>query len=529
MQKWLNNATFYQIYPTSFFDSNGDGVGDLQGIIQKLDYVKSLGCNAVWVNPFFPSPFYDGGYDVQDYYGVDPRFGTMEDFDQLVAACKQKGIRLVIDMVIGHSSFRHPWFLKSGEDQTNEYSDYYIWTDSNFNKYKDRTIHGLFPRDGGYYINYYACQPAFNYGFNKVEQAASTDAYSGGTAWQMAYDDPRLDKVRGAILDIMRFWLDRGVDGFRVDLANSLVKGCKFDSDDDKDIEGLIWLWNKMISTIKGEYPDCAFIAEWVYPKNAVGKCGFDVDFYAHDISCYNDLFRSEKGSNLLPAFEKGHSYFHADGKGSVDDFVAYTLSTLSACEGKGYISVPTGSHDQVRVAQNKSDDVLKTVFAFEYTFKHVPFVYYGDEVGIKHAFHLNKDGGYIRTGARTPMQWSEGENRGFSTAKDVYLPAQPSDGQSVQAMEQDENSLLGIVRRLGALRLAHPALWADADLEILQTGYPFVYQRTGGGETVVVALNPSGKAVTVDCDGEILLANNCEVVGTAVTLTGESFIIYKK
>ena len=529
MQKWLKNANFYQIYPTSFFDTNGDGVGDLQGIIQKLDYVKSLGCNAVWINPFFTSPFFDGGYDIKDYYDVDPRFGTMADFDELVASCKEKGIRLVVDMVIGHSSHEHPWFLKSGEFEKNEYSDYYIWTDNNFNKYKDKTIHGLHPRDGGYYINYYACQPAFNYGFNRKETAEGGDAYSGGTAWQLAYDDSRLAPVREEILNVMRFWLKRGVDGFRVDLANSLVKGCVFDSDKDEDIEGLIWLWNKMISTIKAEYPDCAFISEWVYPKNAVGKCGFDVDFYAHDILCYNDLFRCEKGSNLLPFFEKGHSYFNAEGKGTVDDFVAYTEDTLRAIEGKGYVSIPTGSHDQVRIGLNKSDDVMKTVFAFEFTFKHVPFTYYGDEVGMKHTFGINKDGGYIRTGARTPMQWSEGENRGFSTAKDVYLPAQPADGQSVAKMEDDENSLLSMVRQLGALRLAHPALWADAELQILQTGYPFVYQRTGGGETIVVALNPSDEAVTVDCDGEILLANNCEVNGKAVTLTGESFVIYKR
>ena len=193
MNNWLKNTIFYQVYPTSFYDHNGDGVGDLKGIIEKLPYLHALGINGIWLNPFYPSPFKDGGYDVSDYYNVHEALGTLEDFELFVQRCKELQIRVVIDLVIGHTSDKHPWFLKSGEDAKNAYSDWYIWTDSNFNKYLDKSIHGLYPRDGGYVINYYACQPALNYGFNTPPRPANPDnAYDLGENWKMHYTDERM-------------------------------------------------------------------------------------------------------------------------------------------------------------------------------------------------------------------------------------------------------------------------------------------------------------------------------------------------
>lgn len=534
MNSWVKNSIFYQVYPTSFYDNNGDGVGDLQGIIQKLDYIKGLGVNAIWLNPFYASPFMDGGYDISDYYAVNEKFGTMEDFEALVAKCKTLGIRVVIDLVIGHTSNQHPWFLESAKDEKNKYSDWYIWTDSNFNKFADKSIHGLHPRDGGYVINYYACQPALNYGFNdKPREKDPNNAYDLGEEWKMHYTDERLKPLREEILNIMRFWLNKGIDGFRVDLANSLVKGCVYDSEDDKDVEGLKWLWNILIGTIKKEYPDAVFVAEWVNPSNAVGKCGFDVDYLGHDRPEYNDLFRNEKGTNILPSFERGDNYFSKNGRQSITAFLQYTARLYRDVHGKGYFSIPSGYHDIVRLAEKKETDSLKVIFAFLLTYKHVPFIYYGDEIGMTHAWGINKDGGYIRTGARTPMQWNEGKNRGFSeTDGGLYLPVNHEKGQSVEAQEKEKNSLLNTVKRLIDLRNKNEALNADAGLKILcceNGGYPLVYERTNERESFVIAVNPSEKPVIIDTYGEEKLSLNCRKMGDKTELTGKSFIVFER
>ena len=203
---------------------------------------------------------------------------------------------------------------------------------------------------------------------------------------------------------------EKGVRGFRIDLVNSLVKDCVYNSHNDEDIEGLKWIWDILIGTIKSEYPDAAFVAEFGYTPNSVGKCGFYLDYLAHDEQSYNELLRNEKGTNILPAFEQGDTYFSANGKGSIANLVNYTLQLHDCIEGKGCFSIPSGYHDVVRVAEHKDQEVLKVMFAFMLTYKHVPFIYYGDEIGMTHNFAINKDGGYIRTGCRTPMQWTNGE-----------------------------------------------------------------------------------------------------------------------
>lgn len=532
MIAWLKDAIFYQIYPTSFYDKNGDGIGDLQGIIEKLPYVKGLGANAIWINPFYKSPFMDGGYDIENYYAVDERFGSMHDFETLVAECKRLGLRIVLDLVVGHTSFKNEWFQKSGEDERNDYSDFYIWTDSIFFKYKDKTIHGLYPRNGGYYINYYACQPALNYGFNRIEESEAKDSYDGGNAWMMHYTDERLRPLREEILNVMRFWLNKGIDGFRVDLANSLVKGCVYDSDKDEDIEGNRWLWEILIGTIKKEYGnDVAFIAEWCNPANAVGKCGFDVDFFAHDIPCYNDLFRNEPNSNLLPAFELGYSFFGVDGKGSIENFLQYSLRLNERLQGKGYYSVPSGSHDQVRLAERKDEDTLKNVFAFLLTYSHVPFIYYGDEIGIRHNFQVNKDGGYIRTGARTPMVWNDGENRGFSSATDIYLPVDNA-VKSVEEQTKNSASLLNAVKALCKIRKSYPCLQADGTLTVSSFGHTFVeYTRSNPSckIRVIIHQGETEEVFPFQKSEEILLSNNVRMGDGKIFLKGAAFAVIKQ
>lgn len=215
MQSWLESAVFYEIYPISFLDSNGDGKGDLKGIEEKVDYIKSLGVDAVWLNPIYQSPFKDGGYDVSDYYSVDRRFGTNEDLIRLIEAFKARGIKVILDLVVGHTSNKHKWFKKSACARRNSYWDYYIWTDNVAEEYPG-VIRGLYPRNGGYLPNYYASQPALNFGFERADDARP---------WQMNYQDERLKPLREEFLNIMRYYFDLGLDGFRVDMASSVVKG----------------------------------------------------------------------------------------------------------------------------------------------------------------------------------------------------------------------------------------------------------------------------------------------------------------
>lgn len=497
MNKWLKDAIIYQVYPLTFCDANGDGIGDLAGVESKLDYIKDLGADVIWLNPIYPSTFTDGGYDVTEFCDVDPRFGTLEDFDSLVAACKKRGLRLVLDFVPGHTSYKHPWFEKSATFEPNEYWDRYIWTDSVFNKYADKSIHGFYDRDGGYVVNYYATQPALNYGFNRLTDRAPESPYDCGDKWKMHYTDPRLKPLREEMIAALKFWLDRGIDGFRMDCANSLVKECLPNSPRDEDLEGLLWVWKEIFAALRPAYPDAMFIAEWICPENSVGKAGFDLDYFGHDMPWYNALFRNTPGSNILRGLERGENYFSEKGAGSVSEFLRYCESLWTKLDGKGYFSVPSGYHDVIRLAKNKTESELKTAFAFLLTFKHVPLVYYGDEIGMTQRENVNRDGGYVRTGARTPMQWTDGKNRGFSSApeKDLYLPVNGNAGESVESQKARPDSLYNLVKRLTALRKAHAALRADGGIRILAEGYPLCYERFDGEERFLVCVNPSAES----------------------------------
>ena len=212
--EWLKDAVFYEIYPQSFFDTNQDGIGDLQGIIKKLDYVRGIGCNAIWLNPCFDSPFKDAGYDVRDYKKIAPRYGTNEDLQELVRQMHQRDMHLLLDLVPCHTSEEHPWFKQSSKQERNEISGRYIWTDGAFTKPSNLTaVGGECERNGTYVISFFNCQPSLNYGFSRVTES-----------WQHKTDSKEAIDTQDAIIDVMRFWLSMGVDGFRVDMAACLVK-----------------------------------------------------------------------------------------------------------------------------------------------------------------------------------------------------------------------------------------------------------------------------------------------------------------
>jgi glycosidase len=261
--KWLSEAVFYEVYPQSFLDTNGDGIGDIKGIIAKLDYIKSLGCNAIWMNPCFESPFADAGYDVSDFYKVAPRYGTNKDLARLFAQAKKRGMHVVLDLVAGHTSLEHPWFKESCKATKNKYTNRYIWTDSVWRPDSDsRMILGYAQRDGNYLCNFFWFQPALNYGFAKPDPKKS---------WQLPMDHPDCVAMCEELKNIMRFWLDMGASGFRVDMAPSLVKG-------DTGGKHIAVLWREMREMFDRDYPEAALISEWFNPPAAV-KAGFHVDF----------------------------------------------------------------------------------------------------------------------------------------------------------------------------------------------------------------------------------------------------------
>ncbi len=207
--KWLEDAVFYNIYPQSFYDSNDDGIGDLNGITEKLDYVKDMGFNAIWLNPFYESSFRDAGYDVTDFYKVAERYGTIQDFENLCMKAHELDIKVCIDLVAGHTSLECEWFKQSAQVEVNEYTNRYIWTPSWDNVYNGQCIAGYSDRNGCYMKNYYYCQPALNYGFAQIDEPD----------WQLPPDHPDCLATKAALIDIMEYWLGKGCDGFRVDMT----------------------------------------------------------------------------------------------------------------------------------------------------------------------------------------------------------------------------------------------------------------------------------------------------------------------
>lgn len=479
---WLENAVFYEIYPQSFQDSNGDGIGDIPGMIARLDYVASLGCNAIWVNPWYDSPFGDAGYDVRDYKKIAPRYGTNEDAKRFFDEVHARGMHVLIDLVPGHTSIDHPWFLQSEKAEKNEFSDRYIWSDSVWEATDLPCLRGISDRDGAAAVNFFSNQPALNYGYARRTRP-----------WMMSPDSPAALATREAIKDVMRFWLDLGADGFRVDMAASLVKA-------DEDSAETIKLWQDFRAFLDKEYPHCAMVSEWGVPAKSI-EGGFHMDFMLHfGPPAYTSLFRSE------------HPFFSREGKGNIRIFLDAYLSDLSSTQEKGLICIPSGNHDMPRLARGRDVRDLKICIAFLLTMAGAPFIYYGDEIGMRYLEGLTSvEGGYDRTGSRSPMQWEKKEGFGFTSAKTSYIPFDKSeDAPSVEEQSVNSDSLLAAVKELLALRAAHKALQSFGEFVPVfaqKERYPFAYERRAAGENILVVLNPADREeyAAFDCSGKVL------------------------
>ena len=546
--EWLRNAVIYQVYPSSYKDSDGNGIGDIPGVISKLDYIESLGVTAIWFNPLFESGWIDGGYDVIDFYKVDPRFGTNNDLVELVQKAHAKGIKVLLDLVAGHTSDKHPWFLQSGQDSNLQYSDYFIWSDTlpdekaakdleemmrDTNYMQNTTgkwMKSEYPRAKYYYKNFYACQPALNYGFANPDPKHP---------WEQGVDAPGPKAMRQELTDILSFWYGKGVDGFRVDMAASLVKN-------DRDKSEIMRLWREMREWSDANYPEHVLMAEWNDPKYCLAG-GFNVDMNLNGTTSRNRKMYFDRKHQA-----DGGCYFSLNGGApSVRDlygnpwpedkidrtspaemlksYYDYITDAFSSTSEWGYFATITGNHDHLRMNTGARNDPaqLKVMMAWVLTMP-LPILYYGDEIGIRSLVDLpNVEGanhnGKERAGGRSPMQWDSSANAGFSSCEPekIYIPVCPewtpatsyplylkwkaegcknpssSGAITVESQDADPESLLNWTRALIALRKATPALWADevfAPVYDAATPYPMVYRRGEGASAVTVILNPTGK-----------------------------------
>lgn len=477
MKSWLKNAVFYEIYPQSFNDTNADGIGDFRGIIEKLDYIKELGFNAIWMNPCFDSPFNDAGYDVRDYYKVASRYGTNEDLCCLFDEVHKRDMHILLDLVPGHTSVECKWFEESKKATKNQYTDRYVWTDSVWKDIKDvkgirGSLRAISDRDGTCGVNFFSCQPALNYGFAEITES-----------WQWAVDSEAALATRREMLNVIRFWCNMGCDGFRVDMAGSLVKN-------DENQEETIRLWQELFRVVNQEFPEAAFVSEWGDPQRAL-KGGFDMDFLLHfGPSHYPDLFHCE------------NPYFHKDGKGSAKEFFAYYLNTYNEIKDRGLICIPSGNHDMARISYFCDETQIKLAYAFIMSMPGVPFVYYGDEIGMRYLPGITSvEGGYFRTGARTPMQWDHSKNSGFSdaAAEVLYIMQDPDSARpTVEDQKEDENSIYNELKRQITVRKSVEALQESAGFTLLSDGYPLVYLRYTKECKVLVAINPMDRETSV-------------------------------
>jgi alpha-glucosidase len=503
-KEWWRGGVIYQVYPRSYCDSNGDGIGDLKGITSRLDYIAQLGVDGIWLSPFFTSPMVDFGYDVSDYQNVDPMFGTLDDFDEMLKGIHDRGLKLIIDLVLSHTSEKHPWFTESRQSADNAKSDWYVWSD---------------PKDDGTPPNNWL-------------------SVFGGPSWhfdtkrgqyyyhQFLKEQPDLNvrnpEVQDALLSVLRWWLDRGVDGFRLDALNHCIHDAQLR--DNPPLEGFDrskgrggrqthpYYWQRhlhdktqpeMIGFIKrlrrltDEYPDRMMVAE-------IGD-----DFQVKTSVAYTDgpemLHTSYNFALLGPDIYDARKL-----RSVVEEFINEP--------GDCWPSWAFSNHDVMRVASRWAiDDTpdtqqAKMLIALVTSLRGTSFIYQGEELGLTEAdipyemlqdpfgiFLWPEDKG--RDGCRTPFPWnSEKANAGFSDAPTTWLPV-PMDhlNKAVSNEERDGHSPLHFTRNFLKWRKSHPAL-KSGGISFLDMPQPLLaFTRQGDGEDILCIFNLGEKPLAAD------------------------------
>jgi alpha-glucosidase len=522
--RWWQRGIIYQIYPRSFMDSNGDGIGDLGGIRSKLDYLEWLGVDAVWISPIYPSPMADFGYDVCDYTGIDPIFGTLEQFDALLADVHRRGMKMILDYVPNHTSDQHPWFIESRSSCANPKRDWYIWRD---------------PVPGGGPPNNWRS----NFGGRAWEFDENTGQYYYHAFLKQQPDlNWRNAEVQRAMLSVLRFWLDRGVDGFRVDVMHHLVKDAEFrDNPLNPDFRPDMSPYRELLTTYSVDLPE---VQEIVAMMRGV------IEEYAD---------RMLVGEIYLPV-ERLMAYYGASGKGAHLPFnfqlirLPWRAREIAAAVERYEALLPSyawpnwvlGNHDKPRIATRAGSAQARVAAMLLLTLRGTPTLYYGDEIGmhdvpipshlIQDPFEKNVPGlGLGRDPVRTPMQWSPERHAGFTTGE-AWLPvAENFSTINVVAERVDAGSILSLYRRLIELRRAEPAL-AVGDYAPLPAGEDLIaYVRKAAERRLVIVLNLGAKArnfnlAELESDAKVLLSTHLdrarERLGDALELRGDEGVI---
>lgn len=529
--RWWKEATAYQIYPRSFKDSNGDGIGDLNGIIEKLDYLKDLGIDLIWICPMYPSPNDDNGYDISDYQGIMAEFGTMADFDRLLAGVHQRGMRLILDLVVNHTSDEHPWFLESRSSKDNPKRDWYIWRDGKDgaepNNWESIFSGSAWKRDevtGQYFMHLFSSrQPDLN--------------------WEN-------HEMRAAVYDMMRWWLDKGIDGFRIDAIAHMKKEPTLSDVPNPDklpyapsmvahlnYDGLLDYVDDICRNVFNHYDivtvgemnglDADHAEEWVGENRGRLNMVFQFEHVR--------LWEPQAGLRPTPAVLRN-----------------IFTSWQQALEGKGWNALYVENHDVTRVVSRWGDterhwrESATCIAAMYFLMQGTPFIYQGQEIGMTNTRFASlddfddvsahnkardlRDQGMseediveflTRTGrdnSRTPMQWDASPYAGFST-HEPWLKVNPNyEMINVESQQHDPHSVLNFYRQMIHLRKREPALIYGRYEPLLDDHEQiYAYGRTLGEERVVVLCNLSGKAAeweaqALSLDGATcLLANFSE------------------
>jgi alpha-glucosidase len=495
----------YQVYPRSFQDSDGDGTGDLPGVIERLDYLVTLGVNAVWLSPFFPSPMADFGYDVSDYTDVDPLFGTLADAERLIHEAHGRGLKIIIDFVPNHSSDQHPWFIESRSSRDNPKRDWYIWHDGS--------------PSGGVPNNW--------------------DSVFGGSAWE--WDDAtgqyylhsflkeqpdlnwRNPDVQQAMTDAMRFWLDRGVDGFRVDVIWKMIKDDQFrDNPPNPDYEPNVLFSMEELQVYNENRPEVHDLVRMMretvdeYDRRVlIGEIYLDVPEL---VAYYGDTL---DGAHLPFNFSLILNPWDAE---TVADLITRYEAELPDGAWPNWV---LGNHDQSRLATRIGRDQARVAAMLLLTLRGTPTIYYGEEIGMENV-PIPEDqqidpAGLVITGMnrdpeRTPMRWNDGEGARFTTGE-PWLPIGGNvDAVNVTTQRDDRDSLLSFYRWLLQFRRSEQAISLGDYERVWHDSGVLAYTRTDGNRRFLIALNFGGDATALPSDAT---ASGTIVVGTTISRVG--------